>query len=71
MKIVLVFLSILFLLWLGGFSFAVGLHPYYLPRKISHAILITIYIHPFANLTAACDIIHGAVAELQLSLITI
>lgn len=65
MKIVLLFLS--FILWLGGFSFAVGLHPYYLPRKMSHAILITIYIHPFGNLTAACDIIHGAVAELQLS----
>lgn len=46
---------------------AVGLRPYYLPREISHAILVLVYIPPSGNPTAACDVIHGAVAELQTS----
>lgn len=44
---------------------AVGLRPYYLPRKISHAIVVEVYIPPSANPTSACDVIHTIISKLQ------
>lgn len=44
---------------------AVGLRPYYLPREISHAIAIAVYVPPSANPTSACNVIYSVIAELQ------
>lgn len=44
---------------------AVGLWTYYLPREISHAIAIAVYVPPSANATSACNVIYSVIAELQ------
>ncbi|XP_049333313.1 uncharacterized protein LOC125801152 [Astyanax mexicanus] len=44
---------------------AVSLRPYYMPRELSHAILVCVYIQPRADVQAACDVIHSTVAALQ------
>lgn len=44
---------------------AVGLRPYYLHREFTHVILVTVYSPPSGNLTAACDTMHSAIAQLQ------
>lgn len=44
---------------------AVGL-PHYLPHEISHAIVVAVYMHPSANPTSACDVIHKIISKLQI-----
>ncbi|KAI4887684.1 hypothetical protein NFI96_005893 [Prochilodus magdalenae] len=44
---------------------AVSLCPYYMPRELSHAIVVCVYIPPRAEVQAACDVIHSTVAALQ------
>ncbi|KAI4899955.1 hypothetical protein NFI96_026550 [Prochilodus magdalenae] len=44
---------------------AVSLRPYYMPRELSHAIVVCVYIPPRAEVQAACDVIHSTVAALQ------
>ncbi|KAI4898201.1 hypothetical protein NFI96_005256 [Prochilodus magdalenae] len=44
---------------------AVSLRPYYIPRELSHAIVVCVYIPPRAEVQAACDVIHSTVAAVQ------
>lgn len=44
---------------------AVSLHPCYLPREFSYAIVLIVYIPQRADAEATCDVIHSAVAKLQ------
>lgn len=44
---------------------AVSMRPYYLPREYTAVITISVYIPPAADVEAACDVIHTAVARLQ------
>lgn len=46
---------------------AIGIRPYYLPRKFSHVIAITVYIPPSADAAAACELLHTTVSGLQTS----
>lgn len=44
---------------------AVSLRPYYLPRELSHVIVLCVYIPPSADASAACEKIHTVTARLQ------
>uniref|UniRef100_A0A3B1JI52 Reverse transcriptase domain-containing protein n=1 Tax=Astyanax mexicanus TaxID=7994 RepID=A0A3B1JI52_ASTMX len=44
---------------------AVSLRPYYMPRELSHAIVVCVYIPPRADAETACDVIHATIARLQ------
>ena len=48
---------------------AVGLRPYHLPRGISHVIIITVYIPPTANPSAASGTIHSTISKLHVPLV--
>ena len=41
------------------------MHPYYLPREFSSAIVIAVYVPPSADAEAAVDIIHSTVSKPQ------
>ena len=43
---------------------AVGMHPYYLPREFTAAIVIAVYIPPSADAAVACEVISSAAAKL-------
>ncbi|XP_073668918.1 uncharacterized protein [Paramisgurnus dabryanus] len=43
---------------------AVSLRPYYMPRELSHAIVVCVYIPPRALADNACEAIHSVVARL-------
>ncbi|KAI4880858.1 hypothetical protein NFI96_024792 [Prochilodus magdalenae] len=42
---------------------AVSLRPYYMPRELSHAIVVCVYIPPRAEVQAACDVIHSTFVD--------
>ncbi|KAI4890783.1 hypothetical protein NFI96_007798 [Prochilodus magdalenae] len=44
---------------------AVSLRPYYMPRELSHAIAVCVYVPPRADAEIACDVIHATIARLQ------
>ena len=44
---------------------AVGLRPYYLPRELSHVVVVAVYIPPSANPTKACETAHSTISRLQ------
>ncbi|KAI3375722.1 hypothetical protein L3Q82_003726 [Scortum barcoo] len=44
---------------------AVSMRPYYLLREFTHALVVVVYIPPFANADAACDVLLSAVSRLQ------
>lgn len=44
---------------------AVGMRPFYLPRELTSAIVVAVYIPPSADASVACDTIHSTVAKLQ------
>ncbi|XP_053493480.1 uncharacterized protein LOC128615428 [Ictalurus furcatus] len=46
---------------------AVSMRPYYLPREFSHVIALTVYIPPSADATAAHELLHTVVSQLQTS----
>lgn len=46
---------------------AVSMRPYYIPREFSHIIAITVYIPPSADASAACELLHRVVSQLQTS----
>ena len=43
----------------------VGMRPHYLPRELTSANIISVYVPPSANAAVACDVIHFAVAQIQ------
>ncbi|KAI4889727.1 hypothetical protein NFI96_033082 [Prochilodus magdalenae] len=44
---------------------AVSLRPYYMPRELSQAIAVCVYVPPRVNPEIACDVIHATIARLQ------
>ena len=42
-----------------------GMRHYYLPRKFTSAIIISLYIPPSADAAVACDVSHPAVDQIQ------
>ena len=44
----------------------VGMRPYYLPREFTSAIIISVYVPPSADAAVACDVIHSAIAQIQM-----
>ncbi|KAI4895084.1 hypothetical protein NFI96_026219 [Prochilodus magdalenae] len=44
---------------------AVSLRPYYMPRELSHAIAVCVYVPQRADPDIACDVIHATPARLQ------
>ena len=44
----------------------VGMRPYYLSQEFTSAIIISVYVPPPADAAVACDVIHSAVAQIQM-----
>ena len=44
----------------------VGMRPCYLPREFTSAIIISVYVPPSADAAVACDVIHSAIAQIQM-----
>ncbi|KAI4900464.1 hypothetical protein NFI96_027611 [Prochilodus magdalenae] len=44
---------------------AVSLRHYYMPRALSHAIAVCVYVPPSEDPEIACDVIHATIARLQ------
>jgi len=45
---------------------SVGFRAFYAPREFPYTVVIVVYIPPRAAPTTACDIIHDAVARIQI-----